>query len=261
MSPSGRSGPDEATALLLDAVVAANPGRVTGFVARDNAYDSGTLTEYNAYYDPTWGRHKAITKPVPGNHEYNTSGASGYYAYFGAAAGDPSKGYYAYDLGAWRVYALNSEIAHGAGSAQEQWLRTDLAAHASTQCVAAYWHRPRFSTANHGSDPGMAALFQALYDFNAELVVTGHDHNYQRFAPMTAAGVADPARGIRQWVVGTGGRSSFYSFTTPIANTEAWNTNTHGVLKLTLHASSYDFQFMPVAGSTYTDQGTNIACH
>jgi hypothetical protein len=259
-SPSGASGPDQATALLLDGMVAANSGRVTVFNAGDNAYENGSLTDYNTYYDPTWGRQKAITKPVPGNHEYNTSGAAGYFAYFGAAAGDPAKGYYAYDLGSWRIYALNSEVGHGTGSAQEVWLRSDLAAHASTACVAAIWHRPRFSTGDHGSDPGMAALFQALYDYNAEIVITGHDHNYQRFAPMTAAGVADATRGIRQWVVGTGGRS-FYAFTTPIANTEAWNTNTYGVLKLTLHATSYDFAFVPVAGSSYTDGGSNIACH
>jgi hypothetical protein len=259
-SPSGTNGPDQATSLLLDAIVAANPGRVTVFVAGDNAYDNGALSDYTAYYDPTWGRHKAITRPVPGNHEYQTAGAAGYFAYFGAAAGDPAIGYYAYDLGTWRIYALNSEVPHGAGSAQEQWLRADLAAHASTACVAAVWHRPRFSTASHGSDPGMSPLFQALYDYNAEIVLTGHDHNYQRFAPQTAGGVLDTARGIRQWVVGTGGRSP-YVFTTPIANTEAFNTSTYGVLKLTLHAASYDFQFVPVAGSSYTDSGTNIACH
>jgi hypothetical protein len=259
-SPSGASGPDQATALLLDAIVAANPGRVTVFNAGDNAYENGTLSEFNAYYDPTWGRHKAITRPVPGNHEYNTSGATGYFAYFGSAAGDPAKGYYAYDLGTWRVYALNSEIAHGAGSTQEQWLRADLAAHAAATCVAAVWHRPRFSTGDHGSDTGMTALFQALYDFNAEIVLSGHDHNYQRFTPMTAAGVPDPARGIRQWVIGTGGRY-LYPFSTPIANTEAWNSSTFGVLKLTLRGGSYDFEFVPVAGSTYTDRGTNIACH
>jgi hypothetical protein len=259
-TPSGASGGDQATALLLDAAVAANPGRVTVFTAGDNAYDSGTLSEYTAYYDPTWGRHKAITKPAPGNHEYNTAGAAGYYAYFGAAAGDPAKGYYAYDLGAWRIYVLNSEISHGAGSVQEQWLRTDLAAHSDVACVAAITHHPRFSSGSHGSDPGMSALWQALYDFNAELLLVGHDHNYQRFAPMTATGGLDQARGIREFVVGMGGRSH-YAFTTPIANTEAWNTNTYGVLKLTLHPTSYDFEFVPVAGGIYSDSGSNIACH
>jgi hypothetical protein len=259
-TPSGRSGADEATALLLDGLVTANPGRVTVFVAGDNAYENGSATDYASYYDPTWGRHKAITKPVPGNHEYQTAGAAGYYGYFGAAAGDPAKGYYAYDLGAWRIYALNSELVHGAGSTQEQWLRADLAAHTGTTCVAAYWHRPRFSSGDHGSDSSFSAFWQALYDYNAELVLVGHDHNYQRFAPQTAGGARDDARGLREFVVGTGGRS-FYAFPTPITNTEAWNTSTHGVLKLTLHATSYDFQFVPIAGQTYTDSGTGVACH
>jgi len=258
-SPSGASGNDQATALLLDAIVAANPGRVTVFTAGDNAYDSGTASEYASYYDPTWGRHKAITRPVPGNHEYNTAGATGYYGYFGSAAGDPAKGYYAYNLGAWRVYALNSEIAHGAGSTEEQWLRADLAANPSA-CVVAYTHHPRFSSGSHGSDTGMTALWQALYDYGAELLLVGHDHNYQRFAPMTAAGVLDSARGVRQILVGTGGRS-LYSFSSPIANTEAWSVSSYGVLKLTLRPASYDFQFVPIAGSSYADSGTNVACH
>lgn len=259
-SPSGPNGTDEATAKLLDAIVLANPGRVTVYVAGDNAYENGSASEYANYYHPTWGRHKAITKPVPGNHEYQTSGASGYFNYFGAAAGTPGQGYYAYDLGTWRIYALNSEIAHGAGSTQEQWLRADLAAHQGTACMAAYWHKPRFSSGNHGNNSSTSALWQALYDFNAEIVLTGHDHNYQRFAPQTASGTRDDARGIRQWVVGTGGRS-FYSFSNPISNTDAYNTNTHGVLKLTLHATSYDFEFVPIAGKTYTDTGTGLACH
>jgi len=259
-SPSGRSGPDEATALLLDGIVAANPGLVTVFTAGDNAYENGSTTDYASYYDPTWGRLKTITKPVPGNHEYQTAGAAGYYGYFGSAAGDPAKGYYAYDLGAWRLYALNSELPHGAGSTQELWLRADLAAHTSTACVAAYWHRPRFSSGSHGSDSSFSAFWQALYDYNAEVVLAGHDHNYQRFAPQNASGARDDARGLREFVVGTGG-AGFYSFSTPIANTEAWNASTHGVLKLTLHATSYDFQFVPIAGQTYTDSGTGVACH
>src|SRR6185369_8056065 len=125
---------------------------------------NGSASDYANYYDPTWGRQKAITKPVPGNHEYQTANASGYFGYFGAAAGDPTKGYYAYDLGGWRIYALNSNIARGAGSVQEQWLRADLAAHAGTACVAAYWHHPRFSAGEHGNDTSVSALWQALYD-------------------------------------------------------------------------------------------------
>ena len=259
-SPSGASGGDEATAKLLDAIVAANPGNVTVFTAGDNAYPDGTADNFSFYFHPTWGRHKAITRPSPGNHDYHTAGASGYSGYFGLASGDPAKLYYAYNLGAWRIYSLNSEIAHGAGSAQEQWLRSDLTANASVKCVLAYWHRPRFSSGSHGSDSSMQAFWQALYDHGAEIVVSGHDHNYQRFAPQTPAGVLDWTNGIREFVAGMGG-ISHYSFTTPIGNTEAYNTTTYGVLRLTLHAASYDFEFVPEAGKTYSDKAAAVPCH
>ncbi len=167
--PPGASGPDERTAQLIDKIVSDNPGRVTVFTAGDNAYEDGTPGDYRHYFDPTWGRHKAIMRPVPGNHEYQSEDAAGYFAYFGHGAGDGETGYYAYDLGSWRVYALNSEIEVSAGMFQEQWLREDLAAHAETRCVAAYWHRPRFSRGPHGSAEDIRPLWQALYDFNAEL--------------------------------------------------------------------------------------------
>ena len=258
--PSGRAGPDEETAKLLDAIVAANPGRVTVFTTGDNAYSSGTPSEYADFYDPTWGRHKAITRPVPGNHDYQTAGATGYFGYFGNAAGEPGKGYYAYDLGAWRIYALNSQIDRHQGSEQELWLRADLAAHSDTTCVLAYWHYPRFSSGSHGSNTSVAPFWRALYDYGAELVLVGHDHNYQRFAPQTPSGARNDSRGIREFVVGTGGRHA-YKFATPIANTEAYNVDTAGVLKLTLRPASYDFEFIPIAGKTYTDRGSDIACH
>ncbi len=247
----GSSGA-EATAALLDAI----PGTV--FTAGDNAYSSGTASEYANCYDPTWGRHKARTRPAPGNHEYNTSGAAPYYAYFGANAGPSGRGYYSYDLGDWHLISLNSNIDMSAGSAQERWLRGDLAATTKT-CVLAYWHHPRFSSGSHGSSTESQPLWQALYDYNADVVVVGHDHNYQRFAPQTPNGVADPVRGIREFVAGTGGRSH-YSFSTPIANTEAYSTDTWGVLKLTLDAASYSWEFIPIAGGTYRDSGTG-ACH
>jgi hypothetical protein len=247
----GSSGA-EATAALLDAI----PGTV--FTAGDNAYSSGTASEYASCYDPTWGRHKTRTRPAPGNHEYKTSGAAPYYAYFGANAGPAGRGYYSYDLGDWHLISLNSNIDMSAGSAQEQWLRGDLAATTKT-CVLAYWHHPRFSSGSHGSSTESQPLWQTLYDFNADVVVVGHDHNYQRFAPQTPSGAADPARGIREFVVGTGGRSH-YSFSTPIANTEAYNTDTWGVLKLTLSVGSYSWEFIPIAGGTYRDSGTG-ACH
>ncbi len=189
------SSGDEATAALLGA----NQGTI--IIPGDIAYENGSTADFANCFDPSWGPYKSRMKPVPGNHEYQTPGATGYYGYFGSAAGDPTKGYYAYNLGAWRMYALNSNCfaigGCGAGSAEEQWLRADLAANPST-CVGAYWHHPLFSSGGeHGSDPLTQALFQALYDANADLVLVGHDHDYERFAPQTATGVADNARGIR----------------------------------------------------------------
>jgi acid phosphatase type 7 len=184
---------DEATAKLLDAISG------TVFTAGDNVYDSGTSTQFTNCYKPTWGRHKSRTKPVPGNHEYKTSGASGYFNYFG----NPAK-YYAYNAGDWRVYALNSEIDTSATSTQVQWLKKDLAANPK-KCVMAYWHRPRWSSGSeHGSDSKVQALWQVLYDAKAELVINGHEHNYERFAMMNASGQA-ASTGLREIVVGTGG--------------------------------------------------------
>ncbi len=250
------SSGDEATAALLGA----NAGTV--FTTGDNVYDSGTASEFANCYNPSWGQYKARTRPAPGNHDYKTSGASGYFGYFGAAAGDPAKGYYSYDVGSWHIVSLNSNcgvVACGAGSAQEQWLRADLAAH-SAACVAAYWHHPRYSSGSrHGSSTSVQALWQALYDANADLILEGHEHNYERFAPMNATGAVDNARGIRSFVVGTGGRSH-YSFATAATGSEVRNSTAWGVLEVTLHATSYDWRFLPVAGQTFGDSGTQ-ACH
>ncbi|MDH2427030.1 DNRLRE domain-containing protein [Sphaerisporangium sp. TRM90804] len=248
---------DTATANLLDGI----PGTV--FTTGDDAYNNGSASDFANYYAPTWGRHRSRTRPVPGNHEYNTSGASGYYGYFGAAAGDPSKGYYSYDLGNWHVVALNSNCSAiggcGAGSAQERWLRSDLAA-AGKPCTIAYWHHPRFTSgANHAPYTAVGPLVQALYDYNAEVIVTGHNHHYERFAPINPAGQLDNARGIRHFVVGTGG-AGFYGFGTILANSQVRNNNTFGVIKFTLHSSGYTWQFVPQAGKSFTDGGTT-ACH
>src|SRR5918996_821446 len=239
---------DEATATLLDQI----PGTV--FTVGDNVYPDGTASQFANCYGPTWGRHKARTRPSPGNHDYHTSGASAYFDYFGASAGPAGRGYYSYDLGDWHIISLNSNIGMSAGSAQEQWLRADLAAN-SRQCTLAYWHHARFSSGSHGSSTASQPLWQALYDHYADVVMVGHDHNYQRFAPQTPAGVAAPERGIRQFVVGTGGASR-YTFGTPIANTEAYSTDTYGVLKLTLHSGGYDWEFIPIAGQTFRDSGS-----
>jgi hypothetical protein len=202
--------------------------------------------------------------PSPGNHEYNTLNATGYYGYFGAAAGDPSKGYYSFDLGDWHIIVLNSNlscdvIGCAAGSPQEQWLRADLAAN-SKFCTLAYWHHPRFNSgASHGNNIEMAPFWNALYEYNADVILNGHEHVYERFAPQTPSAVADPDHGIRQFTVGTGGRSH-YTFGTIQPNSERREGNTYGVLKLTLHATGYDWQFVPVAGASFTDSGSGT-CH
>lgn len=244
---------DEATALLLDSLAGAV------ITLGDNVYDGGSSAEYADCYEPSWGRHKARTRPSPGNHDYHTEAAAGYYGYFGAAAGDPAQGYYSYDAGAWHVIAINSNCAAiggcGAGSAQEQWLRADLAAHPAA-CTLAYWHHPRFSSGSvHGDDSIMQPIWQALYDFDADLVLNGHEHNYERFAPQSPTGAADATSGIVEIVVGTGGRGH-YGFGSPKPNSLVRNSDAYGVLKLTLHENSYDFQFVPEAGKTFTDAGS-----
>jgi hypothetical protein len=248
---------DEATAELLDNIAG------TVYTAGDAAYADGSAANFANCYDPTWGRHKTRTRPVPGNHEYRTADADGYFDYFGAAAGPRGKGYYSYDLGDWHVVGLNSNCSQvggcHAGSAQDQWLRQDLAASAKS-CTVAFWHHPLFTSgANHSPATAMRPLFQALYDHGAELVVTGHNHQYERFAPQNPSGSLDNARGIRAFVVGTGG-AGLYSFGTIQANSQVRNPDTHGVLKLTLKTSGYDWNFIPVAGKTFTDSGSS-SCH
>ena len=252
------SSADEATAALLDAI----PGTV--FTLGDNAYDNGTAAEFRDCYGPSWGRHRARTRPSAGNHEYHTQLASGYFGYFGAAAGDPEKGYYSYDLGDWHVVVLNSNsncttIGCGPDSPQIAWLRADLAANPRL-CTVAYWHHPRFNSGqSHGSNTAMGTIWSVLAEFHVDVVLNGHEHIYERFAPQTPAAVADPAHGIRQFTVGTGGRS-FYSIGTIKANSEVRQNHTNGVLKLTLRPGAYDWQFVPVAGKTFTDTGTG-SCH
>jgi chitodextrinase len=243
---------DSATAELLDSL---QPAAV--LTAGDNAYSDGSLAQYNAYYDPTWGRHKELTFPTPGNHEYSSSDAAGYFRYFGARAGDPRKGWYSFDLGSWHLISLNSELDHDAGSEQMTWLENDLAA-TSARCVLAYWHQPRFSAGHYGDSSEYRPFWDALYTAGAEVVINGHDHNYQRYAPMTPAGGRDDARGIREFVVGTGGRSH-YALRTD-SRREAGDATAYGVLALTLGPSGYEWTFVPEAGKTFRDSGSGT-CH
>ena len=234
----------------------------TVFTLGDNAYESGTPAQFAECYGPTWGRFRDRTRPAVGNHDYRSLAAKPYFDYFGAAAGDPKKGYYSYDLGTWHVVVINSNCGEiggcRPGSPQEQWLRKDLADH-KKPCTIAMWHHPRFSSAIHGDAPGMRHIFRALYDAGADVVLSGHDHTYERFAPMNPLGQADPKRGIREFVVGTGGRE-LYTWSLVHSTSEVRNNRTFGVLKLTLHPDSYDWEFLGVAGSTFTDQGSET-CH
>jgi hypothetical protein len=251
---------DEATAALLDTIEG------TVFTTGDNVYTWGTLERYQECYEPSWGRHKARTRPAIGGHDYPKEDptSTGYWEYFGEAAGEPGKGYYSYDLGAWHIIVLNSMCDKvpggcGPGSPQEQWLRADLAAH-PTHCTLAYFHKPRFSSGEkHGSEKEVQAFWEALYEAGVEAVLNGDEHQYERFAPQDPNGEADPERGIREFVIGTGG-ARLYPFDTPIANSEVRNNDTHGVLKLTLQPTSYTWEFVPVAGQTFTDTGS-APCH
>jgi chitodextrinase len=238
------------TAKLLDTIA---PTRV--LTLGDNAYPDGTSSDYSSYYDPNWGRHKSKTSPSPGNHDYHTSGGAGYFGYFGSQA--PAQ-YYSFDIGAWHLISLNGEIGISAGSAQETWLKSDLAAHPN-KCTLAYWHEPRFSSgAEHGNTTSFDPFWRDLYAAGVDVVLGGHDHDYERFAPQNPSGAAD-SNGIREFVVGTGG-ASHYTFGSPDANSEVRDNTSYGVLKVTLHSTSYDWQFVPVAGASFTDSGST-ACH
>jgi hypothetical protein len=246
----------KATAKLLEAI----PGTVAAI--GDLAYPDGTRENFTCYNE-TWGRVKDRTRPAVGNHEFHSQGATYYFEYFGQAAGDPKDGYYSYELGSWHIIVLNSECLEvggcNSGSREEKWLRADLTAHPKA-CTLAYFHKPLFSSGGkHGDDLEVKPFFQALYDANADVILNGHDHDYERFAPQDPDGKADLARGIREFVVGTGGKNH-RPFTEPHVNSEVRNADAFGVLKLTLSTNGYDWQFIPEADKTFADSGTGT-CH
>lgn len=251
---------DSDTAAVAADVLAAVAAGVQGivFTAGDNVYPDGAAANYTNCYDPAWGALKSRTRPDPGNHDYeNTPGATGYFAYFGAAAGDPLTGWYKYDAGTWRVYALNSECTSTTCPQQLAWLKADLAAEPHL-CTLAIWHRPRFSTGPHGNSTGMDAVWQLLATNGAEIVVNGHDHMYERFTPLDASGAAS-ANGLRELVVGTGG-AGLYKFTTDNPLVDVRDETSHGVLRLDLTQVGYGWQFLPSGIDTFTDSGT-ATCH
>jgi hypothetical protein len=248
---------DEATAALLDA----RPNAIVATLG-DNVYENGLASEFANCYDPTWGRHKGRTRPALGNHEYGVFRAGGYYTAFGAAAGEPPLGWYSYNLGVWHVIVLNSNcevVGCATGGSQDTFLRSDLAANPA-RCTLAVWHHPRWSSGTtHGPTVALQSLYTALFELGVDVLLSGHEHNYERFAPLDPAGMVDTARGVRQFVVGTGGRSH-YPFGPPAPGSEIRNDNTFGILALTLRAGSYQWQFVPEAGKTFTDSGS-FNCH
>ena len=223
----------------------------------DNQYLDGELADFMASYDPTWGRFKNITRPVPGNHDYHTAGADGYFDYFGQRAHRGNGGYYSFDLGSWHLVAVNS----GPGSISDEqldWIRQDLLRSDAT-CELAYWHHPRWSSGtNHGSDEDMAGLWQVLYEQGVDVVLNGHEHNYERFAPLSPSGDREPSTGIREFVVGTGGAGS-YPFGDPIPGSQRRLTDVFGVLRMTLHNDGYAWDFVRANGRV-SDHGRH-GCH
>lgn len=220
----------------------------------DLAYPSGTPEEFKHCYEPAWGAFKARTYPAPGNHDYGMPGASGYFDYFGVRAGDRNKGYYSFDIGQWHIVSLNSNRELEPGSPQMVWLAADLQQHPHA-CVLAYWHHPRFSSGPHGDDVRLKAIWALLYRQGVSVVVAGHDHDYERFAPMNDKGERDAVRGIRSFVAGTGG-AQHYRLRQRHLLSEVWHGDSWGVLQLTLHAHSYAWEFLPVAGSIFHDAGS-----
>jgi acid phosphatase type 7 len=251
----------QATAKLIEQI----PGTV--FAAGDLAYEKGSAEDFKNCYDPAWGRFKDRTRPALGNHEYGEPTASAYFQYWGTQAGTPGMGFYSYDLGSWHIVVLNTNCGMknlggcGTGSPEETWLKEDLAKHTDA-CIVAYGHHALFSSGvfkSHAVHPELKQLWQDLYAAHADLVLAGHEHSYERFAPQDPNGKADPQHGIREIVVGTGGRShDLLGFATPNSEVRDWST--YGVLKLTLDPGKYTWEFIPAEGGSFRDSGGG-ACH
>jgi acid phosphatase type 7 len=249
---------------------AAQTARVIGqypdaaiFTLGDNSNEDGSGEQYADCFGPTWGQYLDRIHPTQGNHDTYTDGGAPYYTYFGESAGPAGQGWYSYDLGAWHIVVLNGNCAVvdgcDPGSPQETWLAADLAAHPA-RCTLAYWHQPRFSSGSgHGNDPDVQPLWEDLYTAGAEIVLNGHDHDYERFAPQDPTGQPDEIHGIREFVAGTGGAGQ-REFGELQPNSQVRQTGSYGVLKLTLHAYSYDWEFITTLGPSITDSGTTL-CH
>ena len=255
-SPDGSSScADFKTAALVNQLA---PAAV--LTLGDNQYESGSLAEFAGRYDRSWGQFKAKIWPGVGNHEYLTGGAAGYCSYFtvGAAANPCGGGqhYYGFDIGSWRIYSLNDECSKVPGGCGQEasWLASDIRAH-PTQCALGYWHEPFRSSGEHGNASQALPLWQAFYDNGGDLVLSGHNHDYERFAPLGRDG-SPGMDGMREFVVGTGGKSLYVFTAAPVPGEEVRDAATFGVLELTLHPGSYDWHFRPVAGGSFTDAGS-----
>jgi hypothetical protein len=246
---------DEATADLVAGIAG------TVFTTGDNAYDEGTLAQFRDCYDPTWGRFRSRTRPAPGNHDHATKDLAGYLAYFGPAAAPAGTSWYSYELGSWHIVVLDSDCdavgGCGRDSAQGRWLAADLAT-STARCTLAIWHHPRFSSGEHGSDASVAPFWRALYDAGADVVVNGHDHDYERFAPQDPDGRPDDSVGLREFVVGTGG-AALRGFQATVANSVVRASITHGVVRFDLHPSRYEWRFISTTGE-FSDTGSGV-CH
>jgi hypothetical protein len=240
----------EATAKLLDRI----PGTV--FTLGDNVYPTSTPELLGTCYESTWGRHKGRTLATPGNHDWEQSAGMPYFAYFGPSAGPAGLGYYSVSLGSWHIVSLNSNVPAGPGSPQYEWLKADLV-ESTASCTLAMWHHPLFSSGPNGNSGQMREAWRLLNRYGAEVVLSGHDHGYERFAPQDADARPSPS-GMRQFVVGTGGYS-LYGRVKPQPNAEVWDNRTWGVLKLTLKGGSYDWEFVPIDGQSFRDFGS-AAC-
>lgn len=243
---------EETTANLLDSI----PGVV--FTTGDNAYPRGRWVDFRDCYEPAWGRHRDRTRPTPGNHDYGTSDAAGYFEYFGPAAGDPERGYYSYTVNGWLVLALNTVLPISPGSPQLRWVREELTAHGGA-CSVAYGHDPRFSSGKHGSDPELEPLWRLLHGAGVELLMSGHDHHYERFDPLGPDATPDLEHGVRQFVVGTGG-AYLREVEVPAPHSRTLTDEDHGLLRVTLHPDRYEWEFVPIDGDEFTDRG-DASCH
>jgi acid phosphatase type 7 len=245
------------TAVLIAPRLAADKDAIV-LTLGDHTYPVGLLSEFTDCYDPTWGKFKARTYPAPGNHEYYTPQAAGYYGYFGEAAGAHHHSYRSFDIGGWHIVSLNSYLKPNAHRKQMEWLKADLAQN-KARCTLVYWHHPMYTSGVRGGNAQMEEAWKMLYEAGAELVLTSHEHHYERFAPQNASGELDEQRGMRQFVVGTGG-AKLSSFRSRHVNSEVTDNSTHGVLKLVLKGSGYEWEFLPTEKGGFTDRGMTL-CH